>query len=157
MYQRFGDTKAGDVVGGRPCPVIKGSHSVMKAIDEMEVLETGALGVECDRRFVGIFTRSDFMKKVLQYNLNPRTTSLFEVMTFNPVVISPHETLQSAYKKMRKYRIRHLPVLENGVFRGILTDEDINIGLLENYENITQEYRNILSYIHGESYGRCAY
>ena len=64
MYRRLSDMRARDILQNRSCPLVKGAQSIMKAIDEMEDCGLGAVGVESEHKFVGIFTRSDFMKKV---------------------------------------------------------------------------------------------
>lgn len=129
----------------------------MDAIDTMELMNVSAVGVEGEGSLSGLFTRSDFIKRVLRRNIDPRKISIFEVMTFSPVTISLNETVKEAYRKMKRFRIRHLPVVEKGTFFGIVTDEDINNNLYETYKNVSEEYNVILSYINGESYGRCAY
>jgi acetoin utilization protein AcuB len=54
------------------------------------------------------------------------TTPLVElVMTRNPAVISPDDSLQVAIERMRERDCRRLPVIENGKLIGIVTDRDL--------------------------------
>lgn len=46
-------------------------------------------------------------------------------MTTNPVTISPHDTLAAAREKMTAGNFRRLPVVQDDVLVGILTDRDI--------------------------------
>jgi acetoin utilization protein AcuB len=48
-------------------------------------------------------------------------------MTVLPHTIGKDQTLESAEKVMREYRIRHLPVLDGGRLVGILSDRDIKL------------------------------
>lgn len=52
-----------------------------------------------------------------------------ELMTSNPVTVSPEDDLGVAIEAMVKHGIRELPVLENGALAGILTDRDVKMAL----------------------------
>ncbi len=41
--------------------------------------------------------------------------------------ISPETTLQDAYRIMRERNIRHLPVVDHGILKGIVTDRDLRL------------------------------
>lgn len=46
-------------------------------------------------------------------------------MTPCPVTIHGRETLATAYERMRRYQIRHLPVTDGGALIGIVSDRDL--------------------------------
>lgn len=48
-----------------------------------------------------------------------------ELMTEDPVTITPDQPLRQAVDLLRQHRIRHLPVVYDGHLVGILTDRDI--------------------------------
>ena len=48
-----------------------------------------------------------------------------ERMRRNPLTISPQATLIQARALLYQHRIRHLPVVEGGALRGVITDRDI--------------------------------
>jgi acetoin utilization protein AcuB len=50
-------------------------------------------------------------------------------MTHDPVVVSPRHSLADALRLTRERRIRHLPVVENGVLVGIVSDRDVRTAL----------------------------
>ena len=50
-----------------------------------------------------------------------------EIMHPNPIVIGPDVKLCDAYALMHDQKIRHLPVLENGMLMGIVTDRDLRL------------------------------
>ena len=50
---------------------------------------------------------------------------LSEIMTANPLVIDPRETVGQAFHTMTQSGIRHLPVVERGQLIGIVTDRDL--------------------------------
>jgi CBS domain-containing protein len=52
---------------------------------------------------------------------------LSEIMTFNPVVLSPNTMLREAAQKMRELDSGVMPVGENDRLVGMLTDRDITV------------------------------
>ncbi|HEY4485399.1 MAG TPA: CBS domain-containing protein [Nitrospiria bacterium] len=52
-------------------------------------------------------------------------TSVRELMTPNPITVSPHETVDRAVDLMSRYHIRRLPVVRDGKLVGIITDRDV--------------------------------
>ncbi len=48
-----------------------------------------------------------------------------DVMTRNPLTVSPAETIGQADELMNENRFRQLPVVEDGELVGIVTDRDI--------------------------------
>ena len=50
-------------------------------------------------------------------------------MTHDPVVVSPRHSLADALRLTRERRIRHLPVVEDGVLVGIVSDRDVRTAL----------------------------
>jgi acetoin utilization protein AcuB len=54
------------------------------------------------------------------------------VMTPFPYSVDMHATVFAAQELMRKHRFRHLPVVENGELRGVLTERDIRSALGHN-------------------------
>ncbi|PID58191.1 MAG: acetoin dehydrogenase [Ignavibacteriae bacterium] len=58
-----------------------------------------------------------------------------EIMHKNPIIINQDVTLKSAYGLMQKNNLRHLPVTENDVLVGIVTDRDIRLSTSKLAEN----------------------
>lgn len=52
-----------------------------------------------------------------------------DLMTANPVTVAPEDSLETAMTKMVSRQIRALPVVDNGVLAGILTDRDLKMAL----------------------------
>lgn len=48
-------------------------------------------------------------------------------MTFQPHAVESSETVENASKLMRDLKIRHLPVMETGRVKGIISDRDIKM------------------------------
>ena len=50
-------------------------------------------------------------------------------MSKNPETVSPTTDLIDAYERMRQHRIRHLPVVSDGLLVGIISDRDLRHAL----------------------------
>lgn len=55
-------------------------------------------------------------------------------MTTQPYSIAPGQNLAAAQDTMKKYKIRHLPVVKDGKVVGMLSDRDIK--LIEGFEDL---------------------
>jgi CBS domain-containing protein len=48
-----------------------------------------------------------------------------DIMTKNPISVSPDATLKAVLEIMLDQEIRHVPVVERGALRGVLSDRDV--------------------------------
>jgi len=72
---------------------------------------------------VGIFTGRDAVK-ALARGCSPATTTLAEVMTRNPMTIAPDKRAIDALRVMADGGFRHLPIVEGGRVKGIVSRGD---------------------------------
>lgn len=101
------------------------STSVMEAAQHMHARHIRAvLVVEGDANLVGIFTERDAISRVLAAGRDPLATTLAEVMTNNPEIISPQHPAIEVLRLMRDLRVRHLPVIDDGKTVGIVVRND---------------------------------
>src|ERR1700686_674516 len=106
----------------------------------------GAVPVLRDGLLVGIFSERDLMKRVVVEGRDPRTTRVGEVMTEDPLTVSPDESLETCMLLMRRHGFRHLPVCEGKELRGIVSLRDI---LLHDLNEKDHEVRMMRAYIQG--------
>ena len=117
--------------------------SVYDALQLMAEKEIGALLVLAGDTVAGIFSERDYARKVVLHGRSSRDTRVGDVMTDNVVTVGPGHTIGDCMRVMTEKRIRHLPVLEDGVLIGlisigdvvksIITDQQSTIGHLEDY------------------------
>ena len=100
-------------------------RTVFEAIQLMAEKNVGALPVMEDQRLVGIFSERDYTRKVVLRGKSSRETLVREILSSNVVTVSPCETLEDAMRKMTEFRIRHLPVIEEGTLIGIVSIGDL--------------------------------
>ena len=137
----------------RICDLIKNQQTYQADIGQT-VLETvramverniGAVPVLHNGQLVGIFSERDLMKRVVAEGRDPRTTSLAEVMTDDPVTISLNEELGNCMSVMRRNNFRHLPVCHEGKLVAMVSLRDI---LLQDLTDKDDEVRMMRAYIH---------
>jgi|LNFM01.1.fsa_nt_gb CBS domain-containing protein len=72
---------------------------------------------------IGIFTGRDAVK-ALAHGRNPATTTLNDVMTKNPITITPDKRAIDALRAMGDGGFRHLPIVEGNRIKGIVSRGD---------------------------------
>jgi CBS domain-containing protein len=131
------ETKGREVISVVP------SASVYEAIELMATRSIGALLVLEHGRIVGILSERDYARKVILQGRSSRTTTAGEIMT-SPVLTAPSRlTVEEAMAVMTEKRVRHLPVVDDGWLRGmisvgdlvkeIIAEQQFVIGQLHNY------------------------
>ncbi len=96
-----------------------------------------------NKKLVGIVSQGDCAIKVLLPNLSAKEVMVSQIMTPNPLTVTPDNSLEECMAIMVHKHIRHLPVLENQQLIGVISIGDIvkniiqiqgnQIEFLENY------------------------
>jgi CBS domain-containing protein len=121
------------------------SQTVLEAVQLMVEHNIGAVPVLQNGKLVGIFSERDLMKRVVGEARDPRSTSLAEIMTEDPLTVSMHEELENCMTIMRQHSFRHLLVCHEGRLVGIVSLRDI---LLHDLSEKDDEVRMMRAYIH---------
>lgn len=77
----------------------------------------------------GILTDRDISVRVMATG-RPATTPVGEVMTVDPVTVEGGGDIVDAYRALKDREFRRLPVLEEGELAGIVTVDDLLVGLV---------------------------
>ena len=102
-----------------------------KAINKMCEKKIGALLVEDNGNYVGMFTKTDWMTLVLKGECDPKSIKVSTIMTDLKHTIDTNETISEASAIIEKNKIRHLPVKENGKIAGMFSVKDLEKYYLE--------------------------
>lgn len=123
--------------------------TVADAVHIMNLHKVGSVIVTQAGELVGIFTERDVLTRVVAAGRSPDTTSVADVMTHNPVTISPHASLEDVMSVITERRVRHLPILEEGsrTVLGLVSIGDVLRWLVEAHRT---EADHLRQYIHGE-------
>ncbi len=103
-----------------------GDPSIMEAARIMRDNGVGSLLVKRGREVIGILTERDILQKVVAEGHDPREMRVSDAMTPDPITVTPRDDILEALRIMRAYRIRRLPVVEQGRLVGLVTERDIS-------------------------------
>ncbi len=98
---------------------------VLDAISLMAERNIGVLPVMQNERLVGMLSERDYTRKVILMGRTSRDTQVGEIMTRDPIVVGPEDTVNDCMELMTEQRVRHLPVVEDGRLIGILSIGDL--------------------------------
>lgn len=77
-------------------------------------------------RLLGIFTARDGTNRVLAEGKNGQSVKLGDVMTPNPTTMTSNMTAVDAFRLMRSGGFRHVPVVDGGELKGIVSRGDFH-------------------------------
>ena len=104
---------------------ISPEDTVFNAIKLMEEKEIGALAVILDDAMIGIISERDYARKVILKNRSSKETRVKEIMTRQVYYTFPEQDIEECLAIMTRYRVRHLPVLQNGKIVGMISIGDV--------------------------------
>ena len=95
-------------------------------------------------KVIGIFTENDFVQKV---GLDCKDTDkmlIENVMTKDPLTVTPDKSISDCMNLMIDNHIRHLPVVENGQLVGIVSVSDVVKDLIQELEFHVEQLTNYI-------------
>lgn len=125
---------------------IRPDATVFEAIQLMAEKNIGALLVTEGARLIGVISERDYTRKVAIKGRSSKETTVREICSSSPIVISPNDSVDDAMREMSTNRVRHLPVMEGETIVGI-----VSIGDLVNWTITAQGVAldQLQNYIHG--------
>ena len=111
--------------------------TVLAALERLAEHDVGVLVVLEGGRPVGIFSERDLARKVELRGRTAKTTAVREVMTPEVLYVTPGHTLDRCMVLMKKDRVRHLVVVEDGKVLGVVSARDILV------DAVAEEERHI--------------
>jgi CBS domain-containing protein len=99
----------------------------------------GAVMVVDGDRLVGIFTERDFAYKIGCIEKVPHEIMITEVMTPDPLTITPAHSVNDCMTLMTENHFRHLPVLDHGKLVGVISIGDVVKDLIEELQFMVQQ------------------
>ncbi len=119
-------------------------QTVLDVAKAMVARNIGAVPVLRDGVLVGIFSERDLMKRVVVEGRQADSTQVGEVMTSDPLVVSPEETPENCMLLMRRHGFRHLPICDGKQLRGLVSLRD---PMLHDLNEKDHEVRMMRAYI----------
>ncbi len=105
--------------------VVSPKKTLREAARLMDKEHVGALLVKESDKIIGIITEQDIVRKGVGKTGNTALKKVSEIMETNLVTTAPEEDIFEALRIMRDYNIRHLPVLHEKKFVGLVTLKDV--------------------------------
>ena len=116
--------KVGDAMTNEPF-TIGPEASVIECARLMSEKGVGSVLIKGSELLLGIVTEQDLVRKTLAVGLNAPETPVRAIMEKKLFTITPDKDIYDALILMKKYDIRHLPVMNGGVLVGYITSKDI--------------------------------
>ncbi len=113
-----------DVMTERPV-TLTSEDSLIECAKTMKSEHVGAVLVKDDGEIKGIITEQDMVRKAIALEKNPLKLKIEEIMSSDMMTIQGDLDIFEALTKMKNLNIRHLPVMSNKKFVGLLTLKDI--------------------------------
>jgi len=110
---------------------VRSTDNIEKVLILMRDHRVRAILVVDDQNLVGIVSQGDCAIKVLLKHSNPKDVLVSEIMTANPLTVTPDNTLDECMAIMIHKHIRHLPVLIDRKITGVISIGDIVKDIIE--------------------------
>ena len=118
---------AEDIVKDKKCDIVSVSwdHTVHETCRLMTEKKIGAVLVEKDGEYVGIWSERDLLHQITGEGFDPRTAKIGDYMT-TPLQTAPHSLRIHKLEEMfLGLFVRHLPIEKEGKFIGLLSIGDV--------------------------------
>jgi CBS domain-containing protein len=99
--------------------------TVFEAIKLMADKNVGALLVTEGGKLLGIISERDYTRKVILKGKYSRETAVIDIISTNPVVVSPGDKVVDCMRLMTQKRVRHLPVVNGNEVVGVISIGDL--------------------------------
>ena len=126
--------KSGDIYS------ITSQSSVLDALQLMREKRIRAVMVVDDQQLTGIVSQGDCAIRVLLPGRDAAATLVSEIMTRDPLTVTPQHTIDHCMKVMMTRSIRHLPVVDSGRVTGMVSIGDV-------VKDIMQQQGELIKYL----------
>ena len=123
---------------------VSSETSVLDSLKVMMDKNISALLVIDGSDLKGIFTERDYARKIILLGKSSKATKIAEVMTEKLVTIELSTSIDQCMQIMTERRIRHLPILENGLVIGIISIGDLVKSVIEDQKQTIEQLQNYI-------------
>lgn len=141
LVQHLLDLKGRDIIS------VTADASVLDAIKLMADKTVGSLLVMQGGELQGIVTERDYARKVIIKGRSSESTEVGEIMTSDVVTASMQDTVNHCMTVMTERKIRHLPVVDDGVVIGMISIGDLVQAIISDQQ---EEIEHLEHYISGQ-------
>ncbi|MBS1682901.1 MAG: CBS domain-containing protein [Bacteroidetes bacterium] len=128
-----------------------GAHSVeptttvYSAIEQMCQKNIGGVLITENGMLSGIFTERDYARKLILKGKSSKETLIKDLMTANPITVSPETSIEDCMQIMSDKHIRHLPVTEGTKVVGMISIGDVVTFVINEQKSIIAHLESYIS------------
>lgn len=132
--------------GGSKLHAVSPNISVYEAIKVMGEHNIGSVLVMDGETLAGILTERDYARKVVLHDKSSKETMVSEIMTpaDRLITVTEDSTIEECMQKMSGRKIRHLPVLRDGVPVTVISIGDVVSTIIEEQQFTIKEMSNYI-------------
>ena len=110
---------------GTDVATVRPDDEIQTAARLLATRKTGlAVVADAGGRLLGVISAMDIMRAVGDHGNDTATLPVSAVMTSDVAVCRPQDSVQQALEQMVARRIRHLPIVDDGVVKGVIRLRD---------------------------------
>jgi CBS domain-containing protein len=134
---------------GSQVATVAPNATALEAARLMNEQRIGSLLVLEEAKLTGLVTERDILRRVVAAGTNPAAVRVADILSTPVACCRPDTTVEECRKVITEKRIRHLPVVDHGELRGIITIGDLMAREISEQEN-TIKYLNEYMFGHPE-------
>ena len=130
----------------RVCFTLIESETLKTASDKLQKYNVGVMPVlnEKDRKLVGIISERDLARYI--YRVEFKSDQLVsEIMSKNIISCNLNSSVTELMEMISNYKIRHIPIIEEGKLLGIVSIGDVVNHIIERYKDENKELRDFIN------------
>ncbi|HKB92486.1 MAG TPA: CBS domain-containing protein [Opitutaceae bacterium] len=124
---------------------VQSTATVCEAVREMNKHKVGCVLIMDGSNLAGIFTERDVLTRVVSAELDPKATPVAQVMSKRVITVSSDASAEEVMIMFAERRCRHLPVMDNGQLRGLISIGDISRHLAGVYRMEAEQLKQYIA------------
>ena len=111
---------------GGEVATVTAEATLVEAANLLDQKRIGAVvAVDAKGRLIGVLSERDIVRRFARNGTKTVDMTVADAMTRGVITASPGESIDTCLGRMTDRRIRHLPVVEDGELRGIISIGDL--------------------------------
>ena len=124
---------------------VTSSCTVLEALKILSEKNIGALPVIDEGRLTGILSERDYARKIILKGKASHDTPVSEIMTENPITVSPDDKIETCMSIMSDKHIRHLPVVKDATVAGMISIGDVVTAIINSQKEMIDHLQSYIA------------